>query len=653
MSEWVSVETVSDLLDLTPRAIRYRIRSGEIKSRNNNGLGRGGKTIQVDLNTLPLPAQIEYHKRKQLGLLNQPQENIFETYPESSREEAHKKLQIIEQWRTFLRRNEGKKVELTDKFVELWNASNKQDNLSRPTLYRWDKAYRENGLPGLCPEWGSRKGITKMDDDAWEFFKYIFLDQSRKTIARCYDLLEMKAGEMGWTIPSLRQVQRLVKQRIPEPVLIFYREGVKAYTDSCEPYIMRDYDSIVPNQLWVSDHNQLDLAVRGPNGKPAFPWATVWMDARSRKMVGWLLSFGPNQDTILASFRRGVLKYGVPKEILIDNGKDYRSKAFAGGRESGVRVEVNEPQVKGLISHFDIVPHFAIPYNAKSKHIERSFRTIREWFSSWFKSYRGANIMERPERLNKILKNPDKLMTIEELAELYEEFIENIYNCHEHEGAGMDGKSPDEIYYSKLQTKRTTSEDSLKLLMMKTTEARVVQRNGIRLFDHWFWNEEISMLQGQKVYARYDQEELGKIYVFDLNDRFLCQAENKELVVWGATQEDYRKANSEKKRVKSLTKSYRAMQEELVVQPDDLKRVLERKKAEKEAMQIEKSSNIIQIFQTPFNETSKKIVEATQEREDRHHIRRQLLEENTNLFRGDSKQEVSAAELWKNMTRGK
>ncbi len=650
---WVGSEQAAELLGMTSRGVRKAAKEGRIKSKYENGVS-GGKTIKINIESLPISAQIEYHKRKQLGLLNnQPQENIFETYPESSREEAHKKLQIIEQWRTFLRRNEGKKVELTDKFVELWNASNKQDNLSRPTLYRWDKAYRENGLPGLCPEWGSRKGITKMDDDAWEFFKYIFLDQSRKTIARCYDLLDMKAKEMGWIIPSLRQVQRLVKQRIPEPVLIYYREGIKAYTDSCEPYIMRDYDSIVPNQLWVSDHNQLDLAVRGPNGKPAFPWATVWMDAKSRKMVSWLLSFGPNQDTILASFRRGVLRYGVPEEILIDNGKDYRAKSFAGGRDSKVTVEIEEPQVKGLISHLDIVPHFAIPYNAKSKHIERSFRTIREWFSSWFDSYRGANIMDRPERLNKVLKNPDKLLTLEELAELYGEFIENVYNCHSHQGEGMDGHSPDEIYYSLLQTKRTTSEESLKLLMMKTSEPRVVQRNGIRLFDHWYWNQEISMLQGQKVYARYDQEEIGKVYIFDLNDRYLCQAENKELVVWGASQEDYRDAMSEKKRVRNLTKSYKAMQEELTAQPDDLQRVLERKKAEKEAMQIEKSSNVIQLIQTPFNETSKQIQTPFNE-QNRQKIRKQLLAENADLFRGDnSKQEVSAAELWKNMMRGK
>ena len=57
------------------------------------------------------------------------------------------------------------------------------------------------------------------------------------------------------------------------------------------------------------------------------------MDWRSQKIVGWVLSEGPNSRTILIAFARAMRdtsNQGGPDRVYIDNGKDYAAEAFIG-----------------------------------------------------------------------------------------------------------------------------------------------------------------------------------------------------------------------------------------------------------------------------------------------------------------------------------
>ena len=49
--------------------------------------------------------------------------------------------------------------------------------------------------------------------------------------------------------------------------------------------------------------------------------------------------------------------------------------------------------------------HFALPYNAQTKPIERDFRTIKEYLSKHCQGYRGGNVVERPEYLVEEIKS--------------------------------------------------------------------------------------------------------------------------------------------------------------------------------------------------------------------------------------------------------
>lgn len=71
--------------------------------------------------------------------------------------------------------------------------------------------------------------------------------------------------------------------------------------------------------------------------------------------------------------------------------------------------------------------HFALPYNAQTKPVERDFMKIKTYLSKGFVGYRGGKVTERPEKLKEEIKN-NKIMTFEDFKILFDTFIENILN---------------------------------------------------------------------------------------------------------------------------------------------------------------------------------------------------------------------------------
>lgn len=144
-------------------------------------------------------------------------------------------------------------------------------------------------------------------------------------------------------------------------------------------------------KVWVSDHAQIDVACMTQDGNVVFPWVTAWRDYKSGKWLGWILQTGhPNSDLIFQSFYYAAEIYGLPEDVIIDNGKDYRCKDFAGGRKS-VQVETNKPKTTSMLAELNVKVHFALPYNAQTKPIERDFLKIKELLSKHCQGYRGGS----------------------------------------------------------------------------------------------------------------------------------------------------------------------------------------------------------------------------------------------------------------------
>ncbi len=79
-----------------------------------------------------------------------------------------------------------------------------------------------------------------------------------------------------------------------------------------------------PNQVWVSDITYIPLA----NGK--WLYLAVWVDLRSRRVVGWCLADHMRDELVITALRRALLGRHPANGLILhsDRGGQYASKEF-------------------------------------------------------------------------------------------------------------------------------------------------------------------------------------------------------------------------------------------------------------------------------------------------------------------------------------
>ena len=98
--------------------------------------------------------------------------------------------------------------------------------------------------------------------------------------------------------PKTLTFKRKLESEIPLQSIYLARYGQAAWNKKFARYIERDYSTILAGSCWVSDHAQIDVAVKFQD-KTIFPWVTVFRDFKSSKWLGWLLHADLNEKEIL------------------------------------------------------------------------------------------------------------------------------------------------------------------------------------------------------------------------------------------------------------------------------------------------------------------------------------------------------------------
>ena len=86
---WLTVKEVSDILNITERAVRKNCLSGKYQYHYEDGVGRGGKQLLISLESLPQEAQDRYN-----GVEKEP-ELLIERYSLTQIKEAEYKASIV------------------------------------------------------------------------------------------------------------------------------------------------------------------------------------------------------------------------------------------------------------------------------------------------------------------------------------------------------------------------------------------------------------------------------------------------------------------------------------------------------------------------------------------------------------------------------
>jgi putative transposase len=478
---------------------------------------------------------------------------------ESKRTETLFRLRVLEQWEKALAAAPGNSQLATDNFLQHVSRDDGRE-LTRATLYRWRSAWRREGLAGLVDGRGEVEEGGEFDLFLAKL-REIYLQTPPRSKALCYDIARAIAAEHGWPVPSLRTAVRRLDE-IPKPTEVLMRFGDTAYTNQCQPYIERDYTTIASNYQWAGDHHQFDVFVQDPGrpGKVMRPWLTGWMDMRSRYLTGWTIQVSAgNTDTILAAFCDGVKLKGVPEQVLIDNGKDYDSKDIQGQtkRERRLRLDIDPDRCKGVFCQLGVATHHCPPFHPQSKPIERQFGTICRRFSPRFQTYCGNSPENRPEDCE------DKVAaglapTLAEFIDLFRAWLESDYHQSAHEGQGMDGRCPAEIFTACLGTIKTAPPELLDLLCQRRTRPVKVGRNGVTYkgLRYGQFEPELHRLLGREVVLRIDDRDISKVSVWTLDDKLICVARQNQLIPADATAEVKREAVRQRARVKRVDREY-------------------------------------------------------------------------------------------------
>lgn len=426
---------------------------------------------------------------------------------------------------------------------------------SSRTLRRWVSQYTRFGAVGLLDTRGrpsSPCDSESMSPDAWIEFTHLYLHASRRTVRVCYDITAGLARQNGWAWPSYRSVLLRVQSDLPDFHADYFRLGPTRWGRKYQARMQRDIEAWRSNEMWIGDHHELDLLVLH-QGRPIRPWLTAWLDGRSRYIVGWTLAPSPSSDTIIAAFRRGVLEHGAPNALLMDNGKDYRASGFAGGRK--YRVEIDEAHVGGLLAQLGVRAHWTQTYSPDSKGaIESWFRTVCDRFTKGLFGdvWVGNKPDARPEHLHADLRagNID-VPQLADVAALLGQWITEVYHRQAHSGAGMDGRSPADVFADDPIARRTATAEVLDLLLMRTAIVAVT-RNGLRV-NGVQYGQSIHVLRtriGSQVMVRIDPLDASRVIVCELDGRKICDAYQDGLV--GTTQDDVREGLRRQRAVRKL-----------------------------------------------------------------------------------------------------
>ncbi len=580
MGQMLTAKQVAEVRGCSYQYIQKIIKDGKLRAVETVN-SRNRKTYLV-----PLEALEEELQRKWLDKITEdPPEGAEQILPETEQQQAIDEfteeerreidfwLEAVEQWQRY-RGLPGvaSRAEADRKFLAWYALEHPERVFSMDTLYRKWKAVKAGDLRGLVDKRGKwRKGKSSVDETVWQIFQYYYLDQAEHSISKCIEYTKLWVQErfpdLYTEIPNYSAFYRRMQREMPECVKVLGRKGHKAYSDRCAPYIHRTYEDIASNEWWIADNHTFDVMVRDRDGKLHRPYLTAFLDARSGIFTGWHITDNPCSDATLVALRKGILRYGIPDNIYVDNGREFLTFDIGGlghrKKKPKDGVELFEPP--GVFKRLGIQMTNAIVRNAKAKIIERRFLDVKNDLSRLFETYTGGNVLEKPERLKTVLKK-DAVYTDEEFREYVEMVLEYYFNLQEYNGAVTKdrGKLKMDVFNEHLYRKRTASAEELHLMLMRSSRPQKVGRRGVHLdisgthID--YWNDDfLFLMQGQTVYFRYDPDDLSEVRIYDLEDRYLMSvpADNTAVLSYNSSKEEVKAAMAKTRRLERIAREYR------------------------------------------------------------------------------------------------
>jgi transposase InsO family protein len=362
----------------------------------------------------------------------------------------------------------------------------------------------------------------------------------RALVARCRNKKVVKQDGSEATLadlPAEVSVVRFLRQWKREFIAVRRARARKKDWEKIEQmFVTRNIQDYAVDQVWISDHTELDFWVYDENGKLRRRWLTSFKDLRSGVWRGYHLSWQPNSQTIAMAFRNAilgkqVLAYSeneyketgiicICEEVWMDRGKDYMSKFT---KQVFGKIDFDDLARRSLARITKL--HYVLPYHGQSKaQQERGFGVLQMLLKN-LPGYKGNNArLNQPDGLKEDLKQ-GKILHVKEFDAMVALGINVLNNRITR---SLNNETPIQHLLTHQTIQRGIDLRVLDFLMMRS-ENKVIQRCQVRLKNAEYYSEQLMAFNGKRADVYYDPNDLGLVSVY-VDGEFAAVACNKELM---------------------------------------------------------------------------------------------------------------------------
>jgi len=508
-------------------------------------------------------------------------ESLLARYPDDAVEQAFRKAYWLNQYREACRNRRDPSV---TKAMVAEHVAGRADKAGDADLVRtwrslqlWERAYytptAEGPIRGVEALIDRRMlatgasignaGTKGRDEAAIAYFYSLFHAPAKHTAKKCHAATLHKARSEGWNWPaSYSATARWLRLTDDKALTCLHRDGRTEYSRRFMGYVETECGGIEPGSRYVLDHTRADFWVRH-RGELIRPWFTAVIDERSRCLVGWTLGVSPNQDQIAAAVRMAFSEWGLPEHVHVDRGSDFLSELLVGFTKAEKRRLRKEHGADwrtmfrhqldvhwlGIFGELGIQVAEAMPRHpwAKGK-VERVFRRWEDEHGKTYFTYWGNKPEARPECAEE-LRHADDVPTLDDARSRFADWL-TVYHNSAHQGQGMDGKSPIEVWRT-AATIRKAAEGELLALMQGRGVYRVGP-NGVsfracgKTLCYGQYHPELLRRRGRDVFVTVDPADWSCCHAYDLGShgrkKYIGRLQSNERIPKDTDTENLREA---------------------------------------------------------------------------------------------------------------
>lgn len=570
VSEWISTLQFSEISGLSERQARRTLvssYSGGTWKDTALVVRYEGKALQVYAPSLPTELRDIWHERYQISAAVQKTNALTIPSPDS----YHRRIAedyALERWKLellapalqFSKSSRERGAALRDlASKEVTKPNGKAWKPSVSALAAWIKTLEESDSKALRRKPREEKAPRVLISRAWDKACPLAIEKKTRIAEHMathvkslwangapgwrridqlasVELMEQCQAE-GWQGVSLAQCLpgRSFVEKFREFSLVALKEkNAKRFFDTQTPRIQRHRNGYKPGDIVIGDVHPMDVA-REIDGRMVHARLISWLDVATYDIFITVVILPPGrgirQEDIAASFVDMVQAWGLPKQLRLDNGKEYKWDAMIRGFQTlaglvsafqafhvsilgdGEAAEYIDPEQFAAISR-------ARAYNAPAKQIEHVFAIIEYLFFSMMPGWIGGDRMNK--RTQNVGQDPKAHLGTDD------EFIRDIAICLDlyRNTPQKDGSSPND------KRRKATNEGweavgvargDLIFAFSETKKVKV-RTGGILLeygeIKNWYRADFIIPLIGLTVEIRHSKWAREAIFCLDVDGKF-------------------------------------------------------------------------------------------------------------------------------------